>query len=637
MLAIEYPFLNATVSTLLRVELLSGARYAHILAPGEDSWRVPASTAGGAPAWLREAGGAVLDGVRHFGANPVHVVFLLSLLLLGAWRTALRLVGVFTAGQLVAVALHAVTGLGLGPAFAEIGVAVGAALIAREALRPVDQRGQLAPLAAAAGLVHGLGIAGSAVGPAGALAASLMVLGIDAALVLGVLLGVLVGALVVRLVPRRIATAPGPAIATYLVAGVALGLAFAVPMPSSSAAASTPRGISLPGLAVPDSTANGPASKRLTAQIPDETLQSFVTIGAFEVRHEVLVRLADLAERFGLDPEGTLVVTDQAGTLERIRDLVATRSGVEIDGRGAEPESRRADFLTLDGRGALPRPTAVPELVESAWVGVTTIYLTRATPRSVSLTWDRFDLVPAVPATVTDPEFTRTVELTAGRPRLGWTNELTEDPMPLVRSTAVEPETVWVPIPSLLSLGVAIALVLLAVRREQRALPLAVARGLTVVALLLAPVQGVTWAMPFSTGSVPDAAGAKQILAGVLPNLYRAFEFPTESTAYDRLSLSVTGEALADVYLEHRSAVEREERGGARARVEAVEVREVESVQAVEGPGFAAQARWTVGGTVTHFGHRHFRQNAYDARIVVVPVDGTWKIESIDVHNEERL
>jgi hypothetical protein len=434
-----------------------------------------------------------------------------------------------------------------------------------------------------------------------------------------------------------LATAPGPAIATYLVAGVALGLAFAVPMPTSSAATPTPRGLALPGLAVPGATASTPASKRLTAQFPDETLQSFVTIGAFEVRHEVLVRLADLAELFGLDPEGVLPVADQAGTLERVRELVATRSGVEVDGTGMEPESRRADFLTLDGRGALPRPSAVPELVESAWVGVTTIYLTQATPRSVSLTWERFDLAPAIPATVTDPESTRTVELTAERPSLDWTNELTDDPMPLVRATAVEPETLWVPIPALLSLGVAIGLVLLAVRRKQRALPRAAARVLIVVALLLAPVQGVAWALPFSTGSAPDAAGAKRILAGVLPNLYRAFEFPTESTAYDRLSLSVTGETLADIYLEHRSAVEREERGGARARVEAVEVRQVDSVEAVEGPGFAAQARWTVGGTVTHFGHRHFRQNAYDARIVVVPVDGTWKIESIDVLNEERL
>jgi hypothetical protein len=40
---------------------------------------------------------------------------------------------------------------------------------------------------------------------------------------------------------------------------------------------------------------------------------------------------------------------------------------------------------------------------------------------------------------------------------------------------------------------------------------------------------------------------------------------------------------------------------------------------------------------VTHFGHRHFRQNRYDARVGIVPVDGTWKIQSIEVFDQERI
>jgi hypothetical protein len=40
---------------------------------------------------------------------------------------------------------------------------------------------------------------------------------------------------------------------------------------------------------------------------------------------------------------------------------------------------------------------------------------------------------------------------------------------------------------------------------------------------------------------------------------------------------------------------------------------------------------------VTHFGHRHFRQNRYDARVGIVPVEGTWKIRSIEVLEQERL
>jgi hypothetical protein len=80
-----------------------------------------------------------------------------------------------------------------------------------------------------------------------------------------------------------------------------------------------------------------------------------------------------------------------------------------------------------------------------------------------------------------------------------------------------------------------------------------------------------------------------------------------------------------------------EERGGARARVEAVEVLEVDSVGAAGPDGFDADAVWTVGGTVTHFGHRHNRRNRYDARVTVVAADGVWKIRDIEVFDEERL
>jgi hypothetical protein len=138
-------------------------------------------------------------------------------------------------------------------------------------------------------------------------------------------------------------------------------------------------------------------------------------------------------------------------------------------------------------------------------------------------------------------------------------------------------------------------------------------------------------------GGNPDQDSSKRILARLLPNVYRAFEFPTESAAYDRLALSVTGDTLTEVYLEHRRAVRMEERGGARARVETVEVVEVDSVEPGSSGGFVSDAAWTVGGTVTHFGHRHFRQNRYDARVDVVPVEGYWKIRSIEVLDEKRL
>jgi hypothetical protein len=157
------------------------------------------------------------------------------------------------------------------------------------------------------------------------------------------------------------------------------------------------------------------------------------------------------------------------------------------------------------------------------------------------------------------------------------------------------------------------------------------------IGFVVAPMVEVAFALPSSLGTAPSAGEARRILAGVLPNVYRAFEFREESDAYDRLEVSVTGDTLSQIYLEHRRSLEMEERGGARARVETVEVPEVRQVSASDHGGFMVDATWVVGGTVTHFGHRHFRQNRYDARVELLPVDDTWKIHSIELFDEERI
>ena len=638
-IGVDYPFLNATISTLLRVELLSGDQYAHILPPGEQSWRVPAATAGDARWWFLAARQAVLAGADHFAGNGVHIAFAVVLVLLGGLAVSIRLATGFAAGQLVAVGIFSATGFQLGAPLAEIGVAAAVALLAREALRPPTERKQLVALAAAAGLVHGLGLAqlvlpsadydGSTI-----LFHALVVLGMDAVL----MLAAIVGAGLRRLVPQRL---PRRAFATAAVYGVGVGaVALALGFPAADAttvASETSTGIRMPDLPIPEGAAGTPSSRRVASPFPEAPLQSFMTIAPFEVRHEVLVRLRDLAERIDLDPAGEVAIDAQDEVKQRISDLVAMRTEVTIDGRAIEPANHRVHFLGLDSRGALPRLDPIPEPVDEAWIGVTTEYVTQRTPTEVLLTWEGFDTEPTVPATVTDPESSRSVELNGKEPALLWENELSEDPTPVVTAIAVQPLVLRAPLVSLALLGLAAALGVAALRGRRRGLSVALARVGLACAFLLAPVGNVALPLPSSVGSTPDSKGAKRILARVLPNVYRAFEYPTESAVYDRLALSVTGETLTEVYLEHRRAVRMEERGGAKATVEAVEVVEVDSVDPDSSGGFVANTAWTVGGTVTHFGHRHFRQNRYDARVVVVPIDGHWKIRSIEVFDEKRL
>jgi hypothetical protein len=244
-------------------------------------------------------------------------------------------------------------------------------------------------------------------------------------------------------------------------------------------------------------------------------------------------------------------------------------------------------------------------------------------------------MVTQIPATVTDPEVSQATLLTADEPSLRWVNELAEDPVSSVVAIAVEPTRLPIPLLSLPFLAIALVFLVGGVRRSRSPHSLVIARVSLAVALVVGPLGDVAVALPVSPA--PTEAQARRILAGVLPNVYRAFELREESAAYDRLSVSVTGETLTEIYLEHRRALEMEERGGARARVEAVEVSGVSEVLPEPNGGFDAEASWSVGGTVTHFGHRHFRQNRYQARVIMVPVDDLWKIRSIDILDEERV
>ena len=56
-----------------------------------------------------------------------------------------------------------------------------------------------------------------------------------------------------------------------------------------------------------------------------------------------------------------------------------------------------------------------------------------------------------------------------------------------------------------------------------------------------------------------------------------------------------------------------------------------------EGRGFRALSTWNVAASVGHWGHIHQRRNQYIAELTVEPVDGVWKITSLELIEENRL
>lgn len=123
-----------------------------------------------------------------------------------------------------------------------------------------------------------------------------------------------------------------------------------------------------------------------------------------------------------------------------------------------------------------------------------------------------------------------------------------------------------------------------------------------------------------------------------MKNVYRAFDFRKEDDVYDKLALTVSGDLLADIYLQSRQSLAVQQAGGAQATVQELEIREAIATRRDEGGlGYNVRAQWTALGTVGHWGHTHIRQNLYDAILTIQSIDGVWKITGMEVLEETRI
>jgi len=83
--------------------------------------------------------------------------------------------------------------------------------------------------------------------------------------------------------------------------------------------------------------------------------------------------------------------------------------------------------------------------------------------------------------------------------------------------------------------------------------------------------------------------------------------------------------------------MELENRGGARAKVDKVEIKQLNSIKRSENNSFLVDAEWLVSGSVNHFGHTHYRRNYYHSLVTIAIVDDVWKIQNIELVEEKRL
>ncbi len=368
-------------------------------------------------------------------------------------------------------------------------------------------------------------------------------------------------------------------------------------------------------------------------------VNGFLYMEPFEVRKEIVARPIDLQQwvDLGFEPgQETITVAEQEEIKRAATEFLAGRLPVTIDGQAAVGELDRVHFIfrNLRTSGVIDPPRDLPMV--SATLGVIFVYPTDGLPDEVTMEWDLWgERIESVPTTATDEAGGLPYVVTPDDPVLRWTNFLTNPTVPgLITVEAPPPAwSHWIGYMAVLSTLALIGMALAKgrdLRRGEAGTPVIV--GMLVLVLFTGfGAYQAFFAARFSEQAVTT------ILDGLLENVYRAFDYRQEDVIYDSLENTVSGDLLTQIYLETRRSLELENQGGARAKVQDVEILKASYEALPSGTGFTSEALWNVRGSVGHWGHIHQRINQYRAEVTVESIDDAWRITGLEVLDEERV
>jgi hydrogenase/urease accessory protein HupE len=162
---------------------------------------------------------------------------------------------------------------------------------------------------------------------------------------------------------------------------------------------------------------------------------------------------------------------------------------------------------------------------------------------------------------------------------------------------------------------------------------------LLMLAFFMLPLGTVKVKNLFFTPDAPRDEQARRILQKVLSNTYEAFNLKDEDRLYDKLSQNVSGDLVADLYLDSRRRLTAGVRQGAEVTVKDVSVVSVgDTVRGINAAeGFSYQCKWVVTARVKHLQHVHHRQNIYTGVLTIKVNDEKWKIDRVALLSEDRI
>jgi hypothetical protein len=361
-------------------------------------------------------------------------------------------------------------------------------------------------------------------------------------------------------------------------------------------------------------------------------MSGFLYIEPFEVRKEIIVRPRDIQRWIDLGlADAKVIAADQRGAiLESIASFLAERQPVTINGKTAAPMLDRANFLNRTLRSSMVVEPGIDINLDSAVVGVIFVYPVPSLPDSATMSWDMFDEhTVIVPAAAVDEAGPFKTYLEPDYAVLEWQNFLQNPTVPGLIDLEAPPSILAQWLYTLRWWALGLALISAVVWGRSKGNVSAVAAVASLLVLGLSLVLGKPLA--------PPSTATEKVVIDLLRNVYQAFDYREESAIYDTLERSVDGELLTEIYLETRRSLELANQGGARAKVQAVELQDITITPGAARGSFGANVTWNVVGSVGHWGHIHTRSNQYQAELSIHAVDNRWKLTGMKVLQEQRL
>ena len=368
----------------------------------------------------------------------------------------------------------------------------------------------------------------------------------------------------------------------------------------------------------------------------DSPMNVFLYVEPYEVRVEIIARPRDVQawEDVGVGGLSTIPVTIQDDVKRRVADFFLQNLDFTIDGETIRPELDRVNFLerTLRTSTVISPPRDLD--ASAATLGVIFLHPMTTYPQEAKVAWNLFpERVERIPGAATDEAGPLRFFLQRDDNVLWWKNFLKNPTVPTLVEVEAPP-SIALRSAAYLSWAATFVLGLFVLRNGVAAARKKASwRRFAATGAALVAVAGGTFAVSTSYGITDERVGS--IVTALLHNVYRSFDYRDEEVIYDTLDGSVDGDLLAEIYIETQKRLQLASQGGARAKVQELELVEIEAEP--EGRGFRATCTWKLAASVGHWGHIHQRRNQYTAELRVEPVGGMWKITSMELIGEERL